>query len=91
MTNLPPPGSTVEQVLPGNPDDLNQLAGVLDNYVDGAVDAARHLRALDSGGWVGEAADAFWSSVEDILKRLEDAAMAFEEASLALRSYSGAL
>jgi uncharacterized protein YukE len=91
MTNLPPPGSTVEQVLPGNPDDLNELAGVLDNYVDGAIDAARHLRALDSGGWVGEAADAFRSSVEDILKRLEDAAMAFEEASLALRSYCGAL
>ena len=91
MTDRPPPGSTVEQVLPGNTDDLDRLAGVLDNYVDGAIDATRHLRALDFGGWVGEAADAFWSSVEDILKRLDEAAVAFEEASFALRSYSGTL
>jgi len=62
MSDLRPAGSTVQEVLPGNPDDLDHLAGVLDNYVDGATDAARHLRRLDSGSWVGEAADAFWSS-----------------------------
>src|SRR5256714_2826355 len=91
MSDLPPPGSTVEHVLPGNPDDLDHLAGIVDNYVDGTIDATRHLRALDTGSWVGEAANAFRSSVEDILKRLDDAAVAFEEASLALRSYSGTL
>jgi hypothetical protein len=91
MSDLPGPGSAVEQVLPGNPDDLDHLASVLDNYFDGAIDAGRHLRGLDSGGWVGEAADAFWSTVEDVLKRLDGAAVAFEEASLALRSYSATL
>ena len=91
MSGLPPAGSTVQEVLPGNPDDLDHLAGVLDDYVDGATDAARHLRTLDSGNWVGEAADAFWSSVEDMLKRLDAAGVAFEEASLSLRSYSATL
>lgn len=91
MSDLPAPGSAVEQVLPGNPDDLDQLAGVLDNYVDGATDAGRHLRGLDSGAWVGEAADAFWSTVEDILQRLDNAAVAFGEVALALRSYSATL
>src|SRR2546423_1709867 len=91
MSDLPAAGSTVQEVLPVNPDDLDHLAGVLDNYVDGATDATRHLQRLDSGSWVGEAADAFWSSVEKILKRLDAAALAFDEASLALRSYSGTL
>ena len=39
MSDLRPAGSTVQEVLPGNPDDLDHLAGVLDNYVDGATDA----------------------------------------------------
>src|SRR3989442_1429849 len=64
---------------------------MLDSYVDGAVAASRGLRAMDSGGWIGEAADAFWSSVGDVMKKLDDAAWAFQEASLALRTYAGAL
>ena len=91
MNDLPAPGTTLREVLPGTPEDLDQLADVLDSYVDGAVAASRGLRAMDSGGWIGEAADAFWSSVGDVLKKLDDAAWAFQEASLALRTYAGAL
>ena len=91
MNDLPAPGTTLREVLPGTPEDLDQLADMLDSYVDGAVAASRGLRAMDSGGWIGEAADAFWSSVGDVLKKLDDAAWAFQEASLALRTYAGAL
>ncbi|HKN91951.1 MAG TPA: hypothetical protein VJ622_16930, partial [Acidimicrobiia bacterium] len=63
MNDLPAPGTTLREVLPGTPEDLDQLADMLDSYVDGAVAASRGLRAMDSGGWIGEAADAFWSSV----------------------------
>lgn len=88
MNELPPPGSTLLEVLPGAPEDLDELAGMLESYVDGAAAAARGLRSMDSGGWIGEAADAFWSSVGDVLKKLDDAAFAFQEAVFALRTYT---
>ena len=46
---------------------------------------------MDSGAWIGEAADAFWSSVGDVLKRLDDAAAAFQEAGFAVRTYTAVL
>jgi hypothetical protein len=64
---------------------------MLESYVDGAAAAARGLRSMDSGGWIGEAADAFWSSVGDVLKKLGDAAAAFQEAVFALRTYTAVL
>jgi uncharacterized protein YukE len=91
VNDLPPPGSTLQQVQPGNPEDLDHLASLLDDYVGGAMDATRRLRAMESGGWVGDAADAFRSSVEDVLKRLDGAASAFQEASFALRQHAATL
>ena len=91
MNDLPPPGATLREVLPGTPEDLDELAAELESYVDGAAAAARGLRQLDSGGWVGEAADAFWSSVGDVLKKLDDAAFALQETSFALRTYTTVL
>lgn len=91
MSELPAPGATLREVLPGTPEDLDELAAKLESYVDEAAAASRGLRALDSGGWVGEAADAFWSSVGDVLKKLDDATAAFQEASFALRSYTATL
>ena len=91
MNELPAPGATLREVLPGTPEDLDELATKLDSYVDGAAAASRGLRQLDSGAWVGEAADAFWSSVGDVLKKLDDAASAFQEASFALRTYTAVL
>ena len=91
MNEVPPPGSTLREVLPGRPEDLDELAALLESYVDGAGAAARGLRSMDSAGWTGKAADAFWLSVGDVLKRLDDAAAAFQEAVLALRTYTAVL
>jgi type VII secretion system ESX-1 substrate len=91
VNELPPPGSTLRQVLPGTPEDLDELAALLESYVDGAAAAARGLRSMDSGAWIGEAAAAFWSSVGDVLKKLDEAAAAFQEAVFALRTYTAVL
>jgi hypothetical protein len=63
LSELPAPGSTIREVLPGTPEDLDELAAQLERYVDGVTTAARGLREMDSGGWIGTAATAFWDSV----------------------------
>ena len=88
MTDLPEPGATLREVLPGTADYLDELAGTFESYVGGAVAACRGLHEMDSGGWVGEAADAFLSSVGKIVENLDGAAFAFQEAALALRTYT---
>jgi type VII secretion system ESX-1 substrate len=89
--NDPPPGASLREVLPGTPEQLDELIARFESYVDGATATARGLRAMDSGGWVGEAADAFWDSVGEVLRRLENGAAAFAEAALALRAYTATL
>jgi hypothetical protein len=91
VNDLPAPGATLREVLPGTPEDLDALAATLESNVDGAAAASRGLRQLDSGAWIGEAADAFLSSVGDVLKKLDAAADAFQEAAMALRTYTGVL
>jgi type VII secretion system ESX-1 substrate len=91
VSDLPPPGSTLREVLPGVPEDLDDLAAKLEAYVDAVMTAVRGRRELNANGWVGKAADAFWESVTDVLKKLEDGAVAFQEGALALRTYTAAL
>jgi hypothetical protein len=87
----PPPGASVREVIPGMPEQLDELIARFESYVDGATVAARGLRSMDSGGWVGEAADAFWDSVGDVLRRVDGGAIAFGEAVLALQEYTATL
>src|SRR5437667_279571 len=48
---------------------------MLDSYVDGAVAASRGLRAMDSGGWIGEAADGFWSTAAHVVSEVAGGAV----------------
>ena len=81
----------MREVLPGTPEDLDELAAQLERYVDGVTTAARGLREMDSGGWIGTAAAAFWDSVGGVMKKLDTGAEAFQEAALALRAYTATL
>ena len=77
--------------MPGDPDTVEALARRLGTYAEGAGQAAARLRAIDSGAWVGEAADAFRAAIEEIPAKLERGAGAFAEAAEALGSYAGVL
>jgi uncharacterized protein YukE len=88
MNDLPHPGSTLREVLPGSPDDLDVPAVALESYVDRASAACRGMAKLDSGTWIGAAAEAFRSSVAKVFDELEQASFAFEEAALAVRTYA---
>ncbi len=77
--------------MPGDPDAVEALARRLGAYAEGAGQAAARLRAIDSGAWVGEAADAFRAVIDEIPTKLEAGAGAFAEAADALGSYTATL
>lgn len=84
-------GATLADALPADPDKVETLVARLETFVDGSLEASRRIRALDADGWIGEAANAFRSAIEELLNRLDAGATAFEEALFALRAYAATL
>jgi uncharacterized protein YukE len=85
------PGMAPERVVPGDPAGPRALAARLDTYAEGADAAAARLRALEERTWVGEAAEAFRSGLDELPQRLERASSSFAEAASALRAYAAVL
>lgn len=76
-----------EELVPGDDTGLEHLAATMRRYGDGCADAARTLRTIDDGAWVGEAADVFRSHVGELPGKLQTAASAFGEAGRVLDSF----
>ncbi|MBW3650412.1 MAG: hypothetical protein KY458_07585 [Actinobacteria bacterium] len=91
MSTTLAPGVAPATLVPGDPAGPRVLATRLDAYAESAAAAAGQLRALDAGGWVGEAAEAFRHALAQVPERLERAVGAFAEAASALRAYASTL
>ena len=85
------PGADPAELIPGDPDGVEQVAARLARVAGSASDAAGTLHTLDTDGWTGEAAELYRGAVGDVPERLTRAAEAFGTAAQALRDYARAL
>jgi uncharacterized protein YukE len=87
----PTPGADPAELIPGDPDGVEQVAARLARVAGSAGDAAGRLHTLGADGWTGEAAELYREAVGDVPDRLTRAAEAFGTAAQALRDYALAL
>lgn len=85
------PGADPAELIPGDPDGVEQVAARLTRVAGSASDAAGTLHTLDTDVWTGEAAELYRGAVGDVPERLTRAAEAFGTAAQALRDYARAL
>jgi hypothetical protein len=85
------PGQRPEDLVPGRPDEIEQLAARLARFGGGAGDAALRLGELDPAHWSGHAADLFREAVGPLPQHLSRAGHAFDLAARALRGYAAAV
>jgi hypothetical protein len=85
------PGQSPAELVPGQPDEVEQLAARLSRFAAGASEAAVRLRGLDSAHWAGQAAELFREAVGPMPEQLSRASAAFGAASRALSTYAQAL
>jgi uncharacterized protein YukE len=78
-------------VIAGDPDEVEWLAREYGRYAGGACDAARALRRIDTGTWVGPAGDAFREAIDELPAKLERGQSAFARAAAALHDYARVL
>ena len=83
--------ATVTGLVPGDPGQLERLAGRCRTVADGLGGAAARVRAIDSGEWVGPAGDAFRAVVDVEPGRFDDAAHAFAATATAVQGYAAVL
>lgn len=81
-------GASYRQLVPGDPDELEQLVARLASLAQGMVKAAGRLRGIEAGKWQGEAADAFRQLLGEQPAKYEQAGRAFAQASQALAGYA---
>src|SRR5207244_7441842 len=79
------------ELVPGEPDEVERLAGRLGRFTAAAADASGRLARLDAEHWTGEAADLFRQAVGPVPRELTRAAEAFAAAARALSGYAGVL
>ncbi len=84
-------GARPDDLVPGNPADLDRLVARCRSVADGLGGAAARLRAIDAGEWVGPAGDAFRGVVDVEPGRYDDAAAAFGATGSAVRGYAEVL
>jgi hypothetical protein len=78
-------------LVPGDPDRVAWLAREYGRYAGGACDAARALRRIDTGDWVGPAGDAFRDAIGEVPDKLERGQAAFARAAACLSDYARVL
>jgi hypothetical protein len=78
-------------LVPGEPEHVEWLAREYARYAGGACDAARALRRIDTGDWVGPAGDAFREAIGEVPDKLERGQSAFARAAAALTEYARVL
>lgn len=75
-------------LVPGDPDAVAWLGREYGRYAAGACDAARALRRIDTGAWVGPAGDAFRAAIGEVPAKLDRGRSAFALASASLSGYA---
>ncbi|MFE1841463.1 scabin-related ADP-ribosyltransferase [Streptomyces sviceus] len=91
MSGTIPADATVTDLVPGVPDELDQLATKLSQFSRAFDESARRLRGLDTSGWSGDAAEGFRTTVGKLPDGLEKAREAFSSACRAVDTYADAL
>ncbi len=86
-------GSAVspQQLVPGDPDEVDALARRLDTFASAAESGGSRLRGIGRDGWVGVAAEAFRDQVDEVPDKLLKGSRAFGQAAAALRSHARVL
>jgi hypothetical protein len=84
-------GLPAADLIPGNPDQVEQLAARLTRFAHGAGTASVRLTTLDSVAWSGLAAELFAQVVGDVPAHLGRAGSVFAVAARALSEYAEAL
>jgi hypothetical protein len=79
------------ELVPGDPSEVEWLGREYLRYASGASDAARALRQIDTGAWVGPAGDAFRTAIGEVPEKLERGCGAFDRAGHALLHYAAVL
>ncbi|HEV7653259.1 MAG TPA: hypothetical protein VGP36_00780 [Mycobacteriales bacterium] len=85
------PGVNPADLIPGDPDQVDQVAMRLTRVAASASDAAGKLEMLDADVWSGAAAELYRGAIGDVPSRLTGAATAFGTAAQALRDYARTL
>jgi hypothetical protein len=78
-------------LIPGDPEAVEWLAREYGRYAAGACDAARALRRIDTGSWVGPAGASFRAAIGEIPAKLDRGQSAFARAAGALADYARVL
>ncbi len=87
----PRPGGRPDELVPGDPGELERLAARLSRFAAAAGDASAGLTGLDSEHWSGRAAEGFRAAVGPMPRQLARAGGAFAAAARALSGYATAL
>ena len=93
---LPTPGVAVQlsaathpkQLVPGEPDDVEELGRRLREFAVNADEAAARLRKAGTGGWAGQAATVFAAQVDGVPAALDRSAEAFGMSGQALLAHA---
>ncbi|MCZ2525921.1 WXG100 family type VII secretion target [Streptomyces sp. HB2AG] len=84
-------GTTVTDLVPGDPDKVDALAARLSSHGKSFADSAQMLRGLDTSSWTGEAAEGFRTAVAKLPAGLDRAQEAFASAQRAVDAYADVL
>jgi hypothetical protein len=90
MTGLCATASVIS-LVPGDPDQIEWLAREYGRYAGGACAAARALRRIDTGEWVGPAGNAFRGAIGEVPDKLERGQSAFARTAAVLSDYARVL
>lgn len=81
-------GASAKSLVPGDAHALRSFVQSFDGLGGGLQDAARQLRAIESGAWQGTAGDAFRDLLVDQPRRFDRGAEAFTAARSACLTYA---
>jgi hypothetical protein len=79
------------QLVPGDPDELEDLARTLGRFAHGMGDGADRLGRIKAGSWKGHGGNAFRGILDKQPAKFGTASDAFGQAQLAISRYAGEL
>jgi uncharacterized protein YukE len=82
---------SAQQLVPGDPDEVDVLARRLDGFARSADTGGRRLHGLGRDGWTGTAAQAFRGQVDEVPDALQTGARAFGQAGQVLHTHADVL